>query len=124
MTSRLPASQARKLGLVPKRSKYGNRKVVVDGRKYDSQAEAAYGERLLLRERVGEVGGVEMHPRFKLLGPKGELICVYVADFAFWDHAEDRFRVVDVKGVETDVFKLKRKMMQALKGIEVEVVKV
>lgn len=110
-------------GKAKRGNKYGARKTVLDGITFDSRAEANYYAKLKLRERAGEVGGVELQPRFKLLGPKGELICTYIADFAFWDHHEDRFRVVDVKGVETAVFKLKRKMMRILKGIEVEVAK-
>lgn len=107
----------------PVKRKYRNEPVVVDGRRYASKLEAAYCENLILLEKAGKIGGLELQKRFQILGPKGELICVYVADAAYWDHTEDRFRVIDVKGVETKEFKLKRKMMRALLGIEVEVVK-
>lgn len=103
--------------------KYRNEPVVVDGRRYDSKREAAYCENLILLEKAGKIGGLEFQRRFQLLGPKGEVICVYVADACFWDHEQDRFRVIDVKGVETAVFKLKRKLMHAIKGIDVEVVR-
>ncbi len=105
-----------------KRPKYGNKRVELDGIVFDSKAERDYYANLKLRERAGEVGGVEIHRPFTILGPKGELICTYKCDFAFWDHVEDRFRVVDVKGVETAVFKLKRKLMRVFAGIEVEVI--
>lgn len=107
----------------PKKRKYRNEPVVIDGRRYASKREAAYCENLILLEKAGKIGGLEFQKRFSLLGPKGEVICTYVADAAFWDHEQDRFRVIDVKGVETDVFKLKRKMMRAIKGIDVEVVR-
>lgn len=58
-----------------------------------------------------------------MIGPDGVLITTYKCDFAFWDLKADRFRVIDVKGVETDVFKLKRKMMKSFLGIDVETVK-
>ena len=103
--------------------KYRNEPVVVDGRRYASKREAAYCEELIQLEKAGKIGGLELQKRFELLGPTGEVICVYVADAAFWDHERDRFRVIDVKGVETEAFKLKRKMMRALNGIEVETVK-
>lgn len=103
--------------------KFRNQPVVVDGRRYASKREAAYCENLILLEKAGKIGGLELQRRFQILGPKGELICVYVADAAFWDHEQDRFRVIDVKGVETDVFKIKRNLMRALNGIEIEVVK-
>lgn len=107
----------------PVKRKYRNEPVVVDGRRYASKVEAAYCENLILLERAGKIGGLELQKRFPLLGPKGELICTYVADACFWDHEQDRFRCIDIKGCETAAFKLKRKMMRALLGIEVEVVK-
>lgn len=107
----------------PARNKYGAKKTVLDGIRFDSKAEANFYATLKLREKAGEVSGVELQRPFALIGPDGEVITTYRSDFAFWDHIEDRFRVVDVKGVETDVFKLKRKMMRSMLGIEVEVVK-
>jgi hypothetical protein len=124
LTQRIAASDAHKLFGKPKRrNKFNAKRVTVNGRTYDSEAEARYCEGLILREKAGEIGGLEFQRRFQVLGPKGELVCTYKADAAFWDHTEDRFRVVDVKGVETDVFKLKKKMMRAFLGIEVEVIK-
>lgn len=122
MTDRMSAAQF-KAQTKPKRSKYGNVKVTVDGIRFDSKREAAYYGELKIREKAGEVAGVVLQPPFKLLGPKGELMATYKADFAFWDNREDRFRVIDVKGVETKEFRLKKKMMRALLGIEVEIVK-
>jgi len=119
----MSASEYRQSTKAPKRSKYGNRKVVVDGITFDSQAEANYYAALKIREMAGEVGGVEHQRPFNILGPKGELITTYRADFAFWDFTEDKFRVIDVKGVETPMFRLKRKLVKAFLGIDVEVVK-
>jgi hypothetical protein len=120
---RMTAAEFRSLQKSEKPRKYRNKPVVIDGIRFDSKAEGNYYLALKDREAKGEVGGVELQKRFPILGPKGELVCTYVADFAFWDHREDRFRIVDVKGVETKEFKLKRKMMRAFNGIEIEVVK-
>lgn len=109
--------------LKPKRNKYGARKTVLDGIRFDSKAEAAYYANLKIREREGEIGNVDLQRPYVVLSPTGEVVCTYVADFTFWDRVEDRFRVIDVKGVETDVFKLKRKLVRAFLGIEIEVVK-
>lgn len=106
-----------------KPNKYGAKKTVVDGITFDSKAEARYYVQLKQREKDGEVGGVELQRPFVVLGPKGELITTYKADFAFWDFKEDRFRVIDVKGVETAVFRLKKKLVKAFLGIDAEVVK-
>lgn len=106
----------------PKRSKYGNQKTVVDGITFDSKLEARYYSNLKLREKAGEVYGVELQRPF-VLTINGFLVGTYKADFCFWDSVEDRFRVVDIKGVSTPVFKLKAKMVKALYGFNVETVK-
>ncbi|QNQ62498.1 DUF1064 domain-containing protein [Brucella sp. 6810] len=105
------------------RNKYGAKKTTLDGIAFDSKAEARFYEDLKRREEAGEVGGVELQRPFVILGPKGEKITTYKADFAFWDFKEDRFRVIDVKGVETPVFRLKRKLVKAFLGVDVEVMK-
>jgi hypothetical protein len=107
----------------PKRAKYGNRKVIIDGITFDSKREGDYYAELRIREKAGEVVAVEMQRPFALLGSNGELMATYRADFAFWDNTAGRFRVIDVKGFSTKEFKLKRKMMKGLLGIDVEIVK-
>lgn len=121
MTETISAAQYRQTK--PKKSKYGNVKVMLDGIAFDSKAEAKYYSNLKIRERAGEVGGVELQRSFAILGPKGELVCTYRSDFCFIDHSQDgRFRCVDVKGFETPEFKLKRKLMKAFLQIDVETV--
>lgn len=125
MTSILTFSQAKHIkgaGKTAARSKYGNKKVVVDGERFDSQLEAKHWHQLKLLERAGQIYGLDRQHRFKLIAPGGMHICDYTADFAFWDKREDRFRVLDSKGVLTDVFRLKKKLMKAFLGIEVECV--
>lgn len=107
----------------PKKRKYRNTPVVVDNIRFDSKREAAYYGELKLREKAGEVGGVELQRRFALIGADGTLITIYVADFCFFDHVADRFRCVDVKGYVTREFTIKRRLMKSLLGIDVEVVK-
>lgn len=53
----------------------------------------------------------------------GSLICSYVADFTYTDNKTEKLVVEDVKGYRTDVFKIKKKLVEAtykpLKIIEV-----
>jgi hypothetical protein len=104
------------------RQKYGNKRVTVDGVTFDSQAE---GRRyLVLRELVkaGEITDLEMHPSFRIeVG--GVLICRYVADFAYVTRAGVQV-IEDVKGVKTAAYRLKRKLMKAVHGIEIQEVTV
>ena len=107
----------------PQKRKYRNEPIVVDGIRFDSRREAAYYAELKRRDKLGEVAGVALQVPFPILGPAGELICTYVADFVFFDHVADRLRVIDVKGVETRDFRLKKKLMKVMKRIDVEVVR-
>ena len=63
----------------PKRQKYGNRRVEVDGIKFDSQHEANVYQELMLRVKAGELKTVCRQVKFDLPGG-----IVYVADFC--DH--------------------------------------
>lgn len=100
-----------------RRHKYGARKTVVDGIEFASGREAKYYAELKLRERAGEVEAIQLQPPFELQpafvdaqGRKHRAIN-YVADFLFFDKREGRMKVVDVKGMRTDVYKLKRKLL-------------
>ena len=60
---RMSAAEARaQLAPAAKPSKYRNTPVTVDGIRFDSKREAAYYSELKIREKAGEVGGVEDGP--------------------------------------------------------------
>ena len=116
MTLRMTEAEAKKLGVkVPdqkKRSKYNARKVRVDGIAFDSQAEANYYCRLKLLLRAGEIDGFCRQARFVITeGRNGERGTEYVTDFVVF-YPDGKYRIVDVKGVKTDVFRLKVKCMR------------
>jgi hypothetical protein len=50
----------------------------------------------------------------------GVTVCTYVGDFRYRDAHTDRLVVEDVKGIATPVYRLKRKLMQAVWGIEIQ----
>lgn len=122
MTDRMSREQYKAQQQAPKKRKYRNVPVTVDGLRFDSKREAAYYGELKIREKAGEVSALALQPSFELLNDGGKKTR-YVADFAFWDHVADRFRIVDVKGFETRIFQMKKRMMKVLKGIDVEVIK-
>lgn len=93
------------------RSKYGNRKVELDGEKFDSVAERDRWVSLRLMERAGEVQSLRRQVRFHLSGVDGSHICDYIADFVYQCNGAQV--VEDVKGVVTDVFRIKAKLMAA-----------
>lgn len=99
-----------------KKSKYGNKKTVVDGIEFDSQKEAEYYCQLKLLKRAGEIKGFglqpryELQPKFRKNGKKYRPI-TYIADFVISNN-DGTTEIVDVKGVETQVFKIKKKMFE------------
>lgn len=117
MTLRMKASDLKRLGIkVPdestSKSKYNSRKTAVDGISFDSQAEADYYCQLKLLLRAGEINGFCRQARFVITeGKNGEKGTEYVTDFVVF-YPNGSYRIIDVKGIKTDVFKLKIKCLR------------
>tara|TARA_R110000764_G_scaffold232931_1_gene325582 strand:+ start:318 stop:701 length:384 start_codon:yes stop_codon:yes gene_type:complete len=102
-------------------SKFKNKKVVLDGHKFDSQAEAKhYWFTLKPQFEAGEITHLELQPRIRC-EINGYKICDYLADFRYINkHVEGRNGatgctvIEDVKGYKTDVYRLKKKLVEAL----------
>lgn len=96
-------------------SKYNAKKTIVDGYPFDSKREAERYCELKLFLKAGEIKDLVLQPRFLLQDEfydKNEVKhkkIEYVADFLYIDKA-GRNVVEDVKGVLTDVYKIKKKM--------------
>ena len=100
------------------RHKYGAKPTTLDGIRFDSKAEARYYTRLKIRKAAGEVVVFLRQVPFYLPGG-----IRYVCDFQEF-HADGSVHFVDVKGMQTDSFKAKKRMVEALyKPIVIEVVK-
>lgn len=97
-------------------NKYGNRKVVIDGIKFDSMREAAVYQDFVRMLKSGVIEELRLQVPFILQeGFKDENGACrpikYIADFVV-THSDGLIEVIDVKGYETDVFKLKWKMLR------------
>jgi hypothetical protein len=106
------------MGIVERENKYGAVKTTVDGYRFDSKAEAArYGD-LKLMQMAGEISGLEIHPRYKLV-VNDVYIAEYIADFRYQE--EGRLVVEDVKSKPTMTrdYLLKKRLMKALHGITI-----
>lgn len=107
-----------------KRSKYGAKKTVVDGVKFDSKKEAFRHSQLLLLEKAGHISDLELQKVYKLT-VNDQLICKYIADFEYRDSISGEYITEDVKGgtaTITPAFRIKMKLMKAIHGIEVRIV--
>lgn len=98
-------------------SKYGNHRVTEDGITFDSLAELRRYRELKMLQVAGHITVLEVHPRHVIM-VNGVHVCDYVADF-YYIEADGQERVEDVKGVRTAVYRLKKRLMQAVLGIEV-----
>lgn len=107
-----------------KQSKYNNKKIYVDGIKFDSMKEAKRYRELKLLEKAGEIFDLSLQVPYVLQDPyilNGRAVrsIKYVADFVYYDK-DGKNHVEDVKGIKTDVYKLKKKMLGYKYGIEIE----
>lgn len=98
------------------RHKYGNTRVKRDGVTYASKAEARYADRLRLLQASGEV--VMFLEQTTLRLPGGTR---YVVDFVVF-HQDGTIRWIDVKGYQTETFRVKKREIEAIYPIEIEVV--
>lgn len=103
-------------------TKYKAQPVVIDGIRFASKLEGRYYTNLKLLQRAGEVTNVELQKPFALT-VNGHLIGTYRCDFAFWDMKEKRERIIDCKGIETREFRRTKKLVKAIHGVDIEVVK-
>ena len=94
-------------------SKYRNKKTEVDGIVFDSKAEANRYQELKLLERAGVITHLQLQPEYKCI-IDSKLVCKYRADFRYIDHERQCTVVEDVKGYKTDVYRLKKKLVEAL----------
>lgn len=98
-----------------KPTKYHSKRTEVDGIKFASRLEAKrYGE-LKLLERAKKITGLAIQPRYPIT-VNGFLVCTYVADFTYWDMAKEKQIIEDCKGMQTQVYKLKAKLVYAALG--------
>ena len=96
-----------------RKTKYGNKKITIDGITFDSLKEGKRYRELKLLERGGVISNLELQPRFDIT-IDGTYVAHYKADFRYIDQEKQKTVVEDVKGVRTPVYRLKKKLVEAL----------
>lgn len=101
------------------KSKYHNKKVVIDGITFDSKLEATRYTKLKLLERNGLIKDLVLQPSYELIpsfkkGNKTYRKTSYIADFSYYDKELNKVIVEDTKGFKTDVYILKKKLFEYL----------
>ncbi len=95
-------------------TKYHNKTNVYNDEVYHSLKEANYAAELDLRVKAHEIKKWERQVRIPL-DVNNYHICNYIIDFIV-THNDDSLEYVEVKGFETDLWRMKWKLFEALYG--------
>lgn len=121
--------------------KYNNKKVMIDGIKFDSKKEAKRYQELKMLEQAGHITDLKRQAKYVLIPAqyeptsevytkgkesgklkKGRLIereCAYYADFVYSTKGGELV-VEDTKGVKTPEYIIKRKLMLYVHNIKIK----
>jgi hypothetical protein len=101
-------------------TKYNNTKT----KGYDSRKEYLRSLELKQMQKNGIIYGLEEQKIYELIpkqnyrGKFAEHPCRYVADFVYWMNGD--VIVEDVKGMKTEVYRIKKKLMLHVHGIKIK----
>ena len=108
-----------------RKSKYGARKTIIDGIKFDSKKESRRYAELKLLIMAKKIVNLEMQKKFVLIpsqkidGKVVEREVSYIADFVYIDTNTGNIVVEDTKGYKTKDYIIKRKLMLYKYGIKI-----
>lgn len=88
------------------KSKYGAKKVSRDGYSFSSKGEAAMHAQLLLEEKAGLISDIQVQDHVYLTDAR----ILYIADFKVMDLTLNEVVWVEFKGLELDVWKIKKRL--------------
>jgi len=101
-----------------KKSKYKNKKLKVNGSWYDSKAEYKREQYLIRQQNAGIICDLVRQVVFSIDVNKIH-VCKYIADWSYFVPSMGVSVIEDFKGLETDTFRLKKKLMKACHGIDI-----
>ena len=97
------------------RNKYSNKITKVDGISFHSIRESKRYRDLKLLNDAGHISHLSLQPIFHI-EINGRKICKYIADFHYID-ASGKEIFEDVKGMKTPVYRLKKKLVEAVHNV-------
>lgn len=97
-----------------RRHKFNAVRTELDGFKFDSKKEGKYYQELKLKVKAGEVVFFLRQVPFHLPGNVR-----YVVDFQEF-HSDGTTHFIDVKGMDTPMSKMKRKQVEAIYPVKIE----
>lgn len=106
-------------------NKYKNQKTIINNIKFDSKKEANRFVYLNMLLKANEIKDLELQKEFILQeafdkNNKHYRKISYIADFYYFDLKRNRWIVEDIKGIRTEVYKLKKKLFEYKYDLEIE----
>lgn len=92
-----------------KYNKYHNKRIIVDGIRYDSKKEYERHKVLLLLEKSQKIKNLRFHQKEDIIILQEDPLITYIPDFCYEENG--KFIIEDLKGFQTKEFKLKKKML-------------
>ena len=105
--------------------KYNNQKKTVDGLTFDSILEARRYTVLKSRLEAGTISDLRLQPHYTIMEGYKDLSGTYIrpvqyiADFSYIINEDGRRIVEDAKGVRTEAYAIKRKLVRDRFGVDV-----
>jgi Protein of unknown function (DUF1064) len=97
-------------------NKYGNDRT----KEFDSSYEAKVAADLDALYRCGKIKNLRFQVPYTLVEGRGKIRPIkYIADFV-WEELDGTIIIGDAKGCKTQMYRMKRKMMMLLLGIEIK----
>lgn len=110
-----------------RKTKYGNKKIIANGFKFDSKKEYQRYQQLLLLQKAGKIKELKTQVKFELVKgvrfqneKRKKPALTYIADFTYIKDGE--LIVEDVKSAitrENGVYRIKKHLMMAIHNIEI-----
>lgn len=96
-----------------KKTKYKNKIQTIENIKFHSRKEASRYTDLKIMERMNLIKDLRLQVSYKFpIKYDSNRAITYIADFVYYDLQEKKEIVEDVKGFKTDVYKIKKALMQ------------
>ena len=99
------------------KNKYNNKKTVINGITFHSKKEGLRYIELKQMQKKNKIFDLVLQPKF-LIKINGVKICTYIADFTY-KTGIGVVIVEDVNGFKTSIYRLKKKLMKAVLGIDI-----
>jgi len=112
--------------MIHKKTKYNNKITKLDGIKFHSRKESVRYGQLKVYEKGGLISDLRLQVSYELIpklviNGKAERAIKYIADFVYFDTVHKVEVVEDVKGMITDIFKLKYRLMKLIHNIDIKI---